>query len=476
VDIDGKDYRSMIISSLPYDLANFASSQLAAARMFAPSKTIAPDTLISLISEEYDRQKTQRSRRSQKSRDNDDDDEAMATDSSSSGKKKRGVCWNCGGKDHYKDKCLELLEEKKKEEKAENVPKEESSANTAEEEDLEWEGAWIAMETDSESVASSGASPNLEIPDLFVSGVVDVASSPLDDRDWFSEVADEVDWFTEDVDEGDEGESGRNEIQMVVEGPGSVQDACINKGIGYKMPCSSATRLEGEKLVEIGETNADAPIISWITPIPSLIPYDADNINKPGIEGEKAPDMVVVVDRQGIGVEIVIVDVPPPFSNSQTPKNPTKIILVPTPGKFKDPTSRLKKPVSCARNNPTSHVEYSGAIEHEEKALQAAVNDAGANLLDIRAEAAVKISKIYQHDLKTLFLILLTYYSGRSLFKLLRATTRPDFTWDDAQRAFAAAFACQRGENLTVTVCDSDIYQALPVKTNPDLCWFEGEC
>ena len=62
VDIDEKDYRSTIIASLPYSLANFASSQLAAARMFAVSKTIAPDSLISLISEEYERQKTQKTR------------------------------------------------------------------------------------------------------------------------------------------------------------------------------------------------------------------------------------------------------------------------------------------------------------------------------------------------------------------------------------------------------------------------------
>lgn len=60
VDIDEKDNRSMIILSLPYALANFASTQLAAARMFAPSKTIAPDSLISLILEEYEHQKTQR--------------------------------------------------------------------------------------------------------------------------------------------------------------------------------------------------------------------------------------------------------------------------------------------------------------------------------------------------------------------------------------------------------------------------------
>ena len=79
VDIDEKDYRSVIISSLPYALTNFASSQLAAARMFATSKTIAPDALISLISEEYERQKTQKACQSDKSKDN--TDEAMTVTS-----------------------------------------------------------------------------------------------------------------------------------------------------------------------------------------------------------------------------------------------------------------------------------------------------------------------------------------------------------------------------------------------------------
>jgi hypothetical protein len=61
VDIEEKDYRSTILSSLPVALANFASAQLAAARMYAPTKTLDPDVLISLIGEEFDRQKMQRS-------------------------------------------------------------------------------------------------------------------------------------------------------------------------------------------------------------------------------------------------------------------------------------------------------------------------------------------------------------------------------------------------------------------------------
>ncbi len=37
VDIDEKDYRSMIILSLPIPLMNFASNQLATAKLYAES-------------------------------------------------------------------------------------------------------------------------------------------------------------------------------------------------------------------------------------------------------------------------------------------------------------------------------------------------------------------------------------------------------------------------------------------------------
>jgi len=101
VDINEKDYRSMIISSLPYSLANFASNQLAAVKLYSSTKTITPDTLILLIPEEYECQQVQHSRRNignGKARDQ-DYDEALSVMSSgkSNGKgrferKPRGVC------------------------------------------------------------------------------------------------------------------------------------------------------------------------------------------------------------------------------------------------------------------------------------------------------------------------------------------------------------------------------------------------
>ena len=60
VDVDEKDYCSTIISSLPIPLANFASNQLAFTKIYSPTKMIAPNSLISLISEEYERQHAQR--------------------------------------------------------------------------------------------------------------------------------------------------------------------------------------------------------------------------------------------------------------------------------------------------------------------------------------------------------------------------------------------------------------------------------
>src|SRR5271169_1863836 len=135
VDIEEKDYRSTILSSLPIALANFASAQLAAARMYSVTKTLDPDILISLIGEEYDRQKMQRSRRSGGKSKDDDKDEAMAVNPSSSkskggkgARKPRGECWNCGDKDHFKDKCPKPPKGDKGK-KAESATKEKASGS-----------------------------------------------------------------------------------------------------------------------------------------------------------------------------------------------------------------------------------------------------------------------------------------------------------------------------------------------------------
>ena len=141
VVIEDKDYRSTIISSLPIFLSNFASSILANARILATSGTVDPDQLISLISKEYDRNVSVRSRCTGKPSKNDDKDEAMAASSSGKGKKDRkprGVCWNCGDKGHYKDKCTKPAKDTKN-----DSPKKSGSANAAVEENSEDESAFF---------------------------------------------------------------------------------------------------------------------------------------------------------------------------------------------------------------------------------------------------------------------------------------------------------------------------------------------
>ena len=58
VNVNEKDYFSIIISSLPYSLSNFASSQLAAAQ-FLSTKKITPDNLLSMLLEESNHQQVQ---------------------------------------------------------------------------------------------------------------------------------------------------------------------------------------------------------------------------------------------------------------------------------------------------------------------------------------------------------------------------------------------------------------------------------
>ena len=150
VDIEEKDYRSTILSSLPISLANFTSAQLAAAQMYSPTKTLDPDVL---IGEEFDCQRMQQlCWYGGKSKD-DNTDEAMAVNPSfSKGKgskggarKPQGVCWNCGETGHYKDKCPKPKVNKAKDDSAKKE-KTSGSANAAAEckSNSESDGAWVA--------------------------------------------------------------------------------------------------------------------------------------------------------------------------------------------------------------------------------------------------------------------------------------------------------------------------------------------
>jgi len=208
VVIDNKDYLSTIISSLPVALSNFASAQLAAARMFASTKSIEPEVLMSLLAEEADRQKAQQVRRRVSEKEGEDDDEALVAGADSSrfrrGKARANVeCWGCGEKGHFKWQCKNpKVDEKSKEDEKE-------VAGTVES-DSEGEGAW-AVEDDEVSIVSRGASlvspvfddedemalvfeevDDTEEPDWFervTCGDEESAVTELYKTDWFDEVA-----------------------------------------------------------------------------------------------------------------------------------------------------------------------------------------------------------------------------------------------------------------------------------------------
>jgi len=148
VDIDKKDYCSTIIFSLPYFFAGFASNQLAAVKLYSSTKTITPDTLILLISKEYECQQMQCSHQNsgnEKAK-NQDCDKALSVMSSEKSNRKgrferkpRGVCWNCGDKGYFKDKCPKPVTDKKND----SSKSKGSTANTTIGSDSEDEGAFF---------------------------------------------------------------------------------------------------------------------------------------------------------------------------------------------------------------------------------------------------------------------------------------------------------------------------------------------
>jgi Zinc knuckle len=201
VVIEDKDYHSTIISSLPNFLSNFTSSLLANARLYAQSKTVDPDQLILLISEEYDCSILQHSQCAAKSSKTDEKDEAMLASSNGKGKeehKPRGVCWNCGEKGHFKDKCPNPAKDMKH-----NSPKKGSSANTAVEDDSEDEAAFF-VEGDWES--DDDLLELQSVSDSDSEEGSDTEPHGDSEGDWFSEI-DESDegsgWATEELFEAD---------------------------------------------------------------------------------------------------------------------------------------------------------------------------------------------------------------------------------------------------------------------------------
>ncbi|CAA7268571.1 unnamed protein product [Cyclocybe aegerita] len=226
VDIDEKDYRSTILQSLPIPLSNFASAQLAAARMFSPTGTIAPDTLIRLIGEEYDCQKSQRFGRLGKAKE-DDRDEVMAVSSNTlnntgggqaangGGGSSRG-CWKCGDLGHRKSQCPKMRKIVDKLTQKAASSKAGGSVNVVEVEEGDSDGVFAVMVESDDETSVHGSMAGLQSNTNTVMGSDDYSDADSDslpvphqsdalmDSDWFSDVGsgagdyDDPFWSSED--------------------------------------------------------------------------------------------------------------------------------------------------------------------------------------------------------------------------------------------------------------------------------------
>ena len=229
VVINDSDYLSTIISSLPVSLSSFASAQLAAARMFATTKTIEPDVLMSLLMEEAERQKAQQVCRAPKNGKNEDEtpNEALGTTTNLKPRKGKGQqnvsCWNCGRTGHYSNECKEPPKDNKPKDeplKAQESPEIKTAA--AVELDCEDCGAWSVELIDGEmdwfksTIAKMDASSCIE----------DAASMEIPVQDWFYEV-------TEDQDEFEGLRQDETPIAHAVESEGEYQgdgNTCESSG------------------------------------------------------------------------------------------------------------------------------------------------------------------------------------------------------------------------------------------------------
>ena len=189
IKIDEKDYRSTIISSLPIPLTNFASNQMAFTKIYSPTKSIIPDLLISLISEEYKCQCAQHAWQSGtgKAKDNDKDEALSVVLGKNKGKpcKPHGICWNCRDKGHYKDKCPQPIVKK------DDAPRKGSTSaitNAVIQSDSDEEGAFFMEDDDDPDM------PNLG----------DMSDSE-DDSDHQNVDEVETNWFTNDEDKVESG-------------------------------------------------------------------------------------------------------------------------------------------------------------------------------------------------------------------------------------------------------------------------------
>ena len=154
VMIEEKDYFSVILSSLPFSLSNFASNLLAAAQF--SMRIMGPDDLLPMLMEESDRQRAQKSRQKGFGKAKEEENEALVAGQSTKVRKGKGkgkhadlTCYNCDEKGHISRFC----KKPKKPRKDDNSGKQEKPGNSsgsasAVEKVAEEEGAWAVEEVE----------------------------------------------------------------------------------------------------------------------------------------------------------------------------------------------------------------------------------------------------------------------------------------------------------------------------------------
>ena len=155
---------------------------------------ITPDSLILLISEEYECQHAQRARCSGpgKSKDEDKDKALSVVPGKTKGKERKthGVCWNYGDKGHYKNKCPQPKKDDSSKKRSTTA-----AVNAVIESDSDGEGAFFMEDDDDDD--DDDNPPDLEI----LSDLEDDPESDNEGSVWFTDVDEETgsSWDSEEL-------------------------------------------------------------------------------------------------------------------------------------------------------------------------------------------------------------------------------------------------------------------------------------
>jgi hypothetical protein len=297
VVIEEKDYRSTIIKSLPPHLSAFASNLLAGARLYSSSKTIDPDELITLVSEEYERHVAQRSRRpGQAGEKRNEKDEALTVSPNGKGRnfdrKPKGTCWNCGDKGHYRNKCPKPAHAHSN--KKTDSQKSGGSANAAVESDDEVEAAFFA-ELDEED----------EMPALLSNYETDTDEEE-NGTDWFSEMGDDTASVIDDLSQSDvDGSEPDSHVSIGDENPNESEDAHAVQDLDNTKP-ENTTHIE---VYDSGCTRHITPYRQVVTNFKEISPKSFQAANRQSFSAVGTGEMVIHIPNGTTTSQIKLTEV-----------------------------------------------------------------------------------------------------------------------------------------------------------------------